>query len=384
MIRWAVLTGEYPPEAGGVADYTRLVARGLADAGDAVHVYAPHRPAADPGIETHGLPDHYGPRSLADLERELTARPPHRILVQYVPHAFGSKAMNLPFAAWLALRGRRIAPLWVMFHEVAFPFSWRPMKHALLGSVTRIMARLVAGAAERVFVTIPAWANLLKRFCPRVRPPQWLPVPCTLPPGRDPQARVTIRRHYAGRRAEGGGPPGGGLLVGHFGTYAPHIADLLAPAIDTLSRLVPEAGFLFVGRESDRFREGLLRRYPDLVGRVHATGAVPADEVSDHLRACDLLLQPFADGVSSRRTSVMAGLANGVPVVTNLGPLSEPLWSAGAVAVVPTADPQALARLAAGLLADPPARSAFGRRGAELYHQTFSLEHTVARLRETK
>ncbi len=380
MIRWAVLTGEYPPEPGGVSDYTRLVARGLAAAGDLVRVYAPGSPLADPGITTHGLPDHFGPRSLADLERELTARPPHRILVQYVPHAFGSKAMNLPFAAWLALRAKRIAPVWVMFHEVAFPFSWRPMKYALLGSVTRIMARLVAGAAERVFVAIPAWGDLLKRFCPRVKPPQWLPVPCTLPPGRDPQAKVTIRRHYT----ETVGPLGDGPLVGHFGTYAPHIADLLAPAIDTLSRLVPPAGFLFIGRESDRFREGLLRRYPDLVGRVHATGAVPADEVSDHLRACDLLIQPYPDGVSSRRTSVMAGLVNGVPVVTNLGPLSEPLWSAGAVAVVPTADPQALARLAAGLLADPPARSAFGRRGAELYHQTFSLEHTVARLREAR
>ena len=46
MTRWAVLTGEYPPQPGGVADYTALVAGGLAAASDLVTVYAP--PAAAP------------------------------------------------------------------------------------------------------------------------------------------------------------------------------------------------------------------------------------------------------------------------------------------------------------------------------------------------
>jgi len=39
--RWAILTGEYPPQPGGVSDYTRLVAEGLAVGGDEVHVWAP-------------------------------------------------------------------------------------------------------------------------------------------------------------------------------------------------------------------------------------------------------------------------------------------------------------------------------------------------------
>jgi hypothetical protein len=28
MLRWHIITGEYPPQPGGVSDYTRLVARG--------------------------------------------------------------------------------------------------------------------------------------------------------------------------------------------------------------------------------------------------------------------------------------------------------------------------------------------------------------------
>src|SRR5207244_4199177 len=147
-------------------------------------------------------------------------------------------------------------------------------------------------------------------------------------------------------------------------------------ALPILLHLVPDCGVVFVGRGSVEFARQLASLHPDLGGRVTATGESPQAEVVSRLRACDLLLQPFPDGVSSRRTSAMAGLACGVPVVTNLGPSSEPVW-AGATATVPTADPAALARLAAELLADRGARAALGARGAALYRDTFALAHTL-------
>ena len=54
MIDWHIITGEYPPQPGGVSDYTRLVAEGLAAAGDAVTVWAPSGGLriADRGIPT--------------------------------------------------------------------------------------------------------------------------------------------------------------------------------------------------------------------------------------------------------------------------------------------------------------------------------------------
>ena len=375
MIRWAVLTGEYPPEAGGVADYTRLVARGLADAGDAVHVYAPHRPAADPGIETHGLPDHYGPRSLADLERALTARPPHRILVQYVPHAFGSKAMNLPFAAWLALRAKRIAPLWVMFHEVAFPFSWRPAKYMLLAGVHRLMARLLVSAAQRIFVATPAWEMLVRRCAPRCTSIEWLPVPSNIPVYHNPSITAALRLRYA---------PPHNPLVGHFGTYGPAISRLLIPTLQQIARQRTDVHFLLLGRRAAEFCQQLLPAEPMLAGRLHVLAETSDEAVSLHLQICDLLLQPYPDGVTSRRTTVMAGLAHGVPIVSNRGTLSEGFWTDEVVAVASSPDPEALADRVMALLDDSARRYALGQRGAELYRHRFALEHTIARLREPR
>lgn len=377
MTRWAILTGEYPPHPGGVSDYTRLTARGLAAAGDAVTVYAPpapetHAMPADTGVVVNRLPGRFGPGSLASLESSLRSAPrPDRILVQYVPHAFGWKAMNLPFALLLARRFRRIAPVWVVFHEVAFPLSWWPPQHTLIGGLTRVMARLIAGTADRVFVSIPTWGTILKRLCPRVRTPEWLPVPCTLEGAPDPADVTRLRARFL---------PTGGRLVGHFGTYGPLITDILAPTLTHLLRSAPHAAVLLVGRGSDAFRARYSAEVPGFVGRVISTGELPAADVSAHLRACDLVLQPFSDGVSSRRTSVMAAMANRVPVATNLGFLSEPVW-AGKVATVPAPDPSALAGLTARLLSDDAERLAFRDRGNALYRELFSTEHTIAKLR---
>jgi glycosyltransferase involved in cell wall biosynthesis len=377
--RWAIVTGEYPPQAGGVADYTALVARGLADAGDAVTVYAPRlargKEHDSPGVAVVRLADHFGPRGLLALDAALARHPrPDRILVQYVPHAYGWKAMNLPFAAWVATRAHRLAPVWVMFHEVHFPFRWRPPTHALLGATTCLMSRLVAGAASRVFVAIPAWGDRLRRICPRGKPAEWLPVPCNVGTTAEPAVVREVRDRYAGS---------GTRLVGHFGTFGGMITDLLGPAVAAVLGRVPDTRLLLIGRGAEHFRGRFVAAHPELAERASAAGELPPDAVAAHLRACDALVQPYPDGISCRRTSVMGGLANGVPVVSNLGALSESLWAGlSCVRLAPAPDPIALAAAAEAVLALAPAvRAEMGRRAATLYAGRFGVENTITRLR---
>ena len=203
VTRWVLITGEYPPAPGGVSDYSSMVARGLAEAGDEVHVWAPayefrdfqggmlsrpipletssqglarprrHTTHHDPidfqgeSVWVHRLPGTFGPRDLEILDQSLRRMAkPFRLLVQYVPHAFGCKGMNVPFCWWLS---RRPEPVWIMFHEMAFPIARdQPLTHNFLGVVTRLMVSLVAREAERIFVTVPAWEALLPNT-PNVR-----------------------------------------------------------------------------------------------------------------------------------------------------------------------------------------------------------------------
>ena len=69
--------------------------------------------------------------------------------VEYVPHAFGFKAMNLPFCCWLWARRRH--KIFVMFHEVAFGSASLALEYNVLALITKLMATLVARAASRIF-----------------------------------------------------------------------------------------------------------------------------------------------------------------------------------------------------------------------------------------
>ena len=76
---------------------------------------------------------------------------------------------------------------------------------------------------------------------------------------------------------------------------------------------------LLIGRGANRFRDSLLESNVDGEDRVAAAEDLPSKDVAAHLKACDLVVQPYPDGVSTRRSTAMAGLACGVPTVTNLG-----------------------------------------------------------------
>jgi glycosyltransferase involved in cell wall biosynthesis len=375
-LRWVILTGEYPPLRGGVSDYTALVARGLAAAGDAVDVCVPGKGVGrtDGGVRVHGLPDCFGPRSLVWLEGFLRRRPSSRLLVQYVPHAFGWKGMNVPFCLWLNRHRRH--DVWVMFHEVLFPWlPGQPWRHRLLARVTRRMAQITLGAARRVFVSIPGWEPILHSLSPGSPPVTWLPVPSNIP--AEPLATdvAEVRGRFDLHPDT--------TVLGHFGTFGPPVTRLLAEMLPILLGRDGRRMALLLGRGGPDFARSFEESHPGLRGRLFAPGELPPGRVAAHLAVCDLLLQPYPDGASSRRSSLMAGLAQGLPVVTTEGALSEPLWrQSGAVALAPADRPALAVAVAEGLLSDPAARTALGEKARALYDNRFDLLHVLDVLRD--
>ncbi|WP_342378862.1 glycosyltransferase family 4 protein [Myxococcus stipitatus] len=367
---WHLLTGEYPPQPGGVSDYTRLVAQALAREGQEVHVWTPGESGTleEDGVTVHRAPGLFLPPGLRGLSRELNrCRAPRRLLLQYVPHAFGMKAMNVPFCAWFA--SRRQDERWVFFHEIVYPWSLsaRP-RHQVLAGVTRVMARLVGGAADRAFVSIPSWAEHLPS--PIRQRAEWRPVPSTLPTSVPAMALAKVRATL-----------GVGPWLGHFGTYGSAIRAPLEAALVPLLDQDARRQALLLGRGSQQFAEEVATRHPGLRSRIHSRDSLAPDALVAHLAAMDLLVQPYPDGVSTRRTTAMAGLALGLPLVTQTGHLTEPLWkSSGAVALTDGSTPGALIDTAERLLSRPEELAALGARAAQVYRERFALERTVETL----
>jgi glycosyltransferase involved in cell wall biosynthesis len=364
-----LLTGEYPPETGGVGDYTSLVAEGLAARGALVHVWCPSVIDSDLGaVHVHRLPDTFGPASRRHLEMAILALP-GCVLLEYVPNALGARGANVPFCAWLLRLRRRGVDVRVMFHEPYFYFSWqRPWRNGL-AVVQRLMAALLVRASSVAYLSTPAWRDCLSPLGSSAMVES--PIPATIETEASFGAIAAWRSRFVVAEP-------GALIVGHFGTFGDHVGRELRRIVPHILTAVPSARIVCIGRGGEAFVTAVTRDDPALGRRMAATGRLSRSDVSAALRACDLVVQPFPDGVTTRRTTVMAALANGVAVVTTDGMLTEPAWRAsGGVKLAPAADPHAVAAAAVSLLTDPVETAALAARGRRLYASQFAIEHTL-------
>jgi len=378
---WHLVTGEFPPAPGGVSDYTRLVAAGLAAEGDLVHVWCPDAtgPVVDPaGVHVHRSAGNWTGPDLRLIDRQLDAMPaPRHLLVQWVPHAYGRHSMNVGFCRWIRRRARTGDVVDLMVHEPFLAFREGAIHLDLIACVHRVMASMVLGVARRVWVSIPSWADKLRPWALGSAPPFcWLPVPSALAVSHDVELVAQVRSTVRTSRD---------LVIGHLSTYDVHVREMLQRLAPQLIRAAPTSRFLLLGRGGDVVAADLRERLPELQHRVVGVGALEAGALSAHLQACDLMVQPYADGASTRRSTLMAALIHGVPVVTTVGRLSEPFWSSTpAVSAVPAGDVDRMVHAAVALATDAGRRHDQSVAARGLYAARFDVAHVIAALREDR
>ena len=345
-----IVTGEYGAGSGGVGDYTQVLESALMDRGVDVRVWY----SQDPELRT-SLP-------------AALARQPGFVLLQYVPNALGARGANLRFCFWLRRLHRRGVDVRVMFHEPYFYFSWHPARNAL-ALVQRAMAAVLLRASSRNYVPTEQWLKYLAPYAPPEAVFSVVPVPATVPAPAAPQSVAEWRKKLGG---------GTHLLVGHFGTFGAHVANELAPIVPALLRQFEGVRLVCIGRGSDTFVSRLHASHPLDRTRIVATGELPAADTSAAIAACDVAVQPYPDGVTTRRTSVMAPLALGVATVSSRGFLTEPIWiEAAPVVLAPASDADAHADAAAALVRDAARRAELASRGRAVYEAQFSMGRTV-------
>ena len=263
--------------------------------------------------------------------------------------------MNLGFCLWVARRARLGDLVDVVVHEPYLEFSWGPWRHLAMALVHRVMTVVCCGRGPSAS---GSRRRRGKRGCVRTR---WAaPSRCAGCPS--PGAKGHAARRHADSRsiAAPWAAAGRPFRLPTATAVAPLLEERLVGVMASASAAGAAAGGHRRARPS---RLGSLPIIPDWRRPVHAPGYLPAIALGAHLTACDVLVQPYPDGVTARRTSVMAGLARGCAVVTTTGHLTEPLWAEqGAVALVDVGDAGALYRQRSKAAGDAAARR--GRLGA--------------------
>lgn len=284
------ISGEYPPDIGGVGDYLAALRTALG-----LH---------NSSVVTRRDVGHWDARALMWLLRHA---PSDGIVhIQYQAAAFDLLG-DICLLPSLLRRLRPAVRCVTTFHDVRVPYLF-PRAGPLRARAVRLLARTshaVVAADQRDLDGLGAGAGY--------HVPIGANVACSPPIG---YARADFRRRI--------GLESDSLAIVYFGLpNASKGLDLLFDTFNDVLAQQPGARLLLVGGDpgtSDRTDvmtagrvQARLARFGE---RAVLTGWLPNSEASAYLLAGDVALLPYLDGASARRGSLLACAAHGLPIVS--------------------------------------------------------------------
>jgi glycosyltransferase involved in cell wall biosynthesis len=370
MTTWHVLAAEFPPDRGGIGAHTHDLSRELSARGQSIFVWTSRDERwRETRLEVNGERDRWTKAGLARLGARLDIHPsPRRLLVPYAPNVFGRRGLNFEVCHWLQRRAARGDELHLLVHEPFYP--WRlldkPTRWVLALAHRRMMRRLL-DASARVYVSTMAWEPMLSELAGRSLEVTLVPSSANIPFAVSADLQSVRRRFARGATT---------TVIGTFGASVPltrRLFQTLVPSVVSRS-----CAWIFIGDGSNDLANAVVSRRSDIASFVHATGTLRAEEVSTCLQACDLTVQPYQDGITTRRTTLMACLAHGLPTITTDGPLSEPIWREEQPVRLVEYSAVALERVVRDLIADESARTTLSRRARQVYVERFGISQAAA------
>lgn len=363
-MRIGLISGEYAPMQGGVADFTREIARSFVALGHEVFILTDESGYGenDAGITVEARVRNWNISSLLHVRpwardnrldvvnlQYQTAAYQMAGLVHFLPHLLG----QIPFV--------------VTFHDLRIPYlfpkagplRWRAVRQLAIDADAAIttnyedkhrLARSIG--ADRV-QQIPIGSNIHSQLRDGFDRDMW-------------RARLGVGRDER--------------LLAYFGflNSSKGVDTLIRALAQVISEGLSCRLLMLGGRtgSSDPTNVSYAAQIDALIDelavgqRVLWTGYVNAEEVSGYLYACDFCVLPFKDGVSFRRGTFMAALVHGCPTITTFPAGSLPELVHGEnVLLVPADSVDELAQAVRSLATDPQLAKCIGAGALELAGQ---------------
>ena len=183
--------------------------------------------------------------------------------------------------------------------------------------------------------------------------------------------------HKRAWRAEKGLEPHTKILA-WFGTVsASKQLEWALDAWEAANRADMHVSFCVIGGTPTLPIPGQLRN------RFRALGHMPAEEVSRALSAADLMALPFIDGVSERRTTLMAALAHKLPVVGTTGSnTGSTLHNSKFLVLSPANEEKPFVQKVVDTLFHDQDRATLAAAGAKAYTEHYDWPVTIQNLRQ--
>ena len=331
--RICLITGSYPPLRCGVGDYASQLARALAAGGNKIHVITSHNVEQGSGeVTVRAVVRRWTIKGMPGLLRAIRNIHPDLVHLQYPTNGYGYRLGPQALVMLCRFTGVKIITTSHEFIRARFlrRLSLIPLflfSHGLI--FTSEEERTSVGTA------MPWLRNKLNRASTII--PVGTNIPVDASPGRH---------------------PGSGKTVSFFGLFFPgRMIELVIDVFGEISRRMPEVRFLLIGDihplHKDYYRK--IRDYasqelPD--SRLEWFMGRSSEEISHALASSSVCLLPYPDGATFRRTTLIAALALGIPVVTTRSDLTPEQLREGQPVLFGSGQKQ-LAEQVMQVLADP-------------------------------
>lgn len=378
------LTGEYPPMQGGIADYTAHLAKHLQRFAVQPSVLISRiyeergqkREEKDQGSQVIVYPflHGWGMSCWPEIKRFLQKHPASVLHIQYQAAAFDLKGW-VNWLPWYLRHWRKRPKVVTTFHDLRIPYLFPKagfLRWQSILALARYSDIVICTNREDVltFGRFP-WANHVTEI------PLGNNVAVNPPPGYQ---RQTWRENL--------GFKSDSIVLAYFGflNESKGGEDLIA-ILEILARRGLDVRLLIIGGDigdSDPSNRAYAQRIHrliaenDLAQRIVFTGYVSLPEVSAHLLAADMAVMPYRDGVSFRRTTLIAALRHGLPVISTTPAVELPQIIAGKnMLLVAPHDISGLVEAVIQVFKDPSLRKQLSQ-GAETLGRTFDWDEIAA------
>lgn len=326
-MRTGIIVASARPEGvfDGVGDFSAGLARALSASG------------VETGVVTAGEPDGFA---------ALEPASGRHVIVNYVPQHFtGSSAAAA--GRWMAQARADGGRAVLVVHEYLPPRD--TMRRRLVATLLARRLRGLVAQASDVVVTHGVARDELAALG-LATSAHVIPVGSNVPVESVSNPREAVRF----------------VLFGQPAAFAP--ALVRAAAAD----LSPEGPLVWMTRSDDEARAWCHRERID-ADRLDIRAGRPAEDISAVMASALVALAPIIDGVSTRRTSVAAALAHGLPVAGTDGPCtSAVLRESAAFSLCAVTDATAFVDHARRAAADAGVRAAKAAAAHELYDTLFA------------
>lgn len=309
------------------------------------------------------------PRAMRWLWQQSRAWEGRWVLVQYTALSWSWRGLPFEFLAMLYLLRRRGTRVGLVFHDTWGYPGQRPLHRA-----RRVWQHCVMRAAYGI-------THLSVLVVPLDLAP-WLPMnpekAVFIPIGSMVPALDGTVEEAGWRAGKSDEKTIAIFCVSGGRAQAQEVADI-ADVVRRVAQTVPRLRLLVLGGGAEDARDALHQALASVKIQVCVLGILPAAEVSRRLVAADALL--FVRGaIRSWRSSAIAAIACGLPIVAYEGPETRhPMTEAGVI-LVPQGDRSALANQLARVLNDSTVWSALHQRNLLAQHRYFSWDAIAARV----